>query len=205
MVNKIAFMLLIYMQSLLIACSAIKIPASNQYKLAAFSNKQLTRQSVKLSILVNQPEAVAGYQTEQMLYVNKPFSLNAFVNNAWTDPPAAMLLPLIVQSLQRSGYFYAILSSPYAQQADYRLDTQLLELQQNFLKNPSVVDLVVKVVLTRVNDNHVVASRLISQHVCAPLETPYGGVIAANRATENFTAELTNFIIRHVKQDSHHK
>lgn len=197
--KKLAICLLLSLPGFLSSCSPVTTPAVNQYKLSAFSSKQFTGKPKRQTIMVGQPEAVAGYQTEQMLYITKPFRLTAFVNNAWIDPPAAMLFPLIVQSLQRSGYFYAVLSSVYAQPPDYRVDTQLIELQQNFLRKPSMIDLTVKVVLSRVHDNRVIASRLISQHVLAPIETPYGGVIAANRATENFTAELTNFIIRQIE------
>ncbi|ARG96633.1 ABC-type transport auxiliary lipoprotein family protein [Legionella micdadei] len=189
---------------LLAACSPIKIPNSNEYKLEAYSDKQLTAHPSKLSILVATPEAVAGYQNEDMLYVKKPFELSSFANNAWMDPPAAMLLPLIAQSLQRSGYFYAVTSSTHSESTDYRVDTQLIKLQQNFLTKPSHVDLVVKVVLSNVNDNRVVASRLISQQVKCPTDTPYGGVTAANIAAKNFTAEATAFVVSQVKLDSSH-
>ncbi|STX41008.1 ABC transporter auxiliary component [Legionella donaldsonii] len=203
--NKVGLILLFCAQCLLSACSPIKTPVTNQYKLAAFSNKQLASNAAHQSILVTTPDAVAGYQTEQMLYIQKPFELSSFAKNAWIDPPADMLFPLIVQSLQRSGYFYAVASTPHSEQTDYRLDTQLIALQQNFLRKPSVLDLVVKVTLTHVSDNRVVASKVISQQVCCPMDTPYGGVIAANRATENLTAEIANFVVNHVRQDNSHR
>jgi cholesterol transport system auxiliary component len=193
-VHQFKILFLVSVQILLASCTAIKTPVTNQYKLSAFSNKKLADQGTRQSILVTIPDAVAGYQTDQMLYIKRPFELNPFVKNAWIDKPADMLFPLIVQSLQCSGYFYAVASSPHAEQTDYRLDTQLIELQQNFLKKPSVIDFVAKVVLTHVADNHVVASRLISEHPPCPMDTPYGGVIAANRAAKNFTAKLSQFV-----------
>ncbi|WP_019217992.1 ABC-type transport auxiliary lipoprotein family protein [Legionella tunisiensis] len=204
--NKFSLILLFCVQCLLTACSPIKTPVTNQYKLEAFSNKQLASNVAHQSILVTTtPDSVAGYQTEQMLYIQKPFELSSFANNAWINPPADMLFPLIVQSLQRSGYFYAVASTPHSEHTDYRLDTQLIALQQNFLRKPSVLDLVVKVTLTHVSDNRVVASKVISQHVCCPMDTPYGGVVAANRATESLTAEIANFVVFHVKQDNSHR
>jgi len=201
-VNKFTSLFLVLLQSLLISCSAIKTPVTNQFKLSAFSVKPLTKQSTKQSILVTEPEAVAGYQTEQMMYMKTPFELSAFANNAWINPPAAMLFPLIMQSLQSSGCFYAVASSPHAEKTDYRIDTQLIELHQNFLCKPSRIDFAAKIVLTQVSDNRVIASRLMRQRVTCPTETPYGGVIAANRATENFTAELNHFVINQVRKDS---
>ncbi len=181
------------------ACSPVQTTSTNQYKLSAYSQKGAIRSAKKMTIFVSQTEAAASYRTEQMLYVKKPFSLTAFSKNSWVNPPADMLFPLIIQSLQRSGYFYAVTSNPSLASADYRLDTLLLELQQSFLVKPSVVALGAKVVLIRVSDSRVIASKIISVHVKTPFDTPYGGVIAANRATTNFTAELTSFVSKHIR------
>lgn len=187
---------------ILTACSPIKIPVSNQYKLDAFSTPKHVKHKTNISLLISQPEAMAGCQTEQMHYIEKPYELSAFVHNAWISAPANMLYPLIMQSLQNTGFFQAIASGVYVDHADYRVDTQLIELQQNFLEKPSVVELVAKVMLTHIEDNRLVASRIISQRVPCPTDTPYGGVIAANQATKAFTANLSEFVITHVKQDS---
>ena len=201
MTNKFALIVLACVTCLLIACSPVKTVVTNQYKLDAFSEKQLTNKISPQSILITTPEAVAGYQTNEMIYVQKLFELNNFAHSAWISPPADMLYPLIVQSVQRSGYFYAVASSPNSEHTDYRLDTQLIKLQQNFLTKPSKIDFVVKVVLTNTKDNRVVASRMIAQHITCSHESPYGGVLAANLATKQFTAELSNFIVQQVKRD----
>ena len=186
---------------LLAACSPVKPTITNEYKLDTFSEKKLANHYSKLSLLVAVPEAVAGYDTQDMRYINKPYELSSYAHNAWVDTPAEMLLPLILQSLQRSGYFYVVASTPVTENTDYRLDTQLIELEQNFLTKPSRIDLTVKVVLTHVPDNRIVASQLISEHVNCPSDTPYGGVVAANQATKLFTAKLVNFVITHARND----
>lgn len=189
----------------LISC-AITPAVNHQYQLSAYSDLQLNNKLVNpVSILVNAPEAVAGYQTEQMLYLQEPYKINAFAHNAWIDPPADMLFPLILQSLQHSGYFYAVASTPSAEQTNYRLDTQLLALQQNFLTKPSSITLSAKVVLTQLKDNRVVASRVITKQIPCSLDTPYGGVLAANQASQQFTAELTQFVVQHIQQDNNRK
>ena len=93
-------------------------------------------------------------------------------------------------------------SGPYVDKADYRLDTQVIALQQNFLPKPSVMDLVAKVVLTHIADNRVVSSRIIGEHIQCPTDTPYGGVIAANRATRAFTAAVSAFVVAEVNRDN---
>ncbi|HAT8637848.1 TPA: hypothetical protein JBA00_04220 [Legionella pneumophila] len=185
----------------LMSCSPVKVPVTNEYQLTAYSTKQLTRKPRPITIQVTVPEAVAGYQTEEMLYMKKPFKLEPFVKNAWTSPPADMLFPLLVQSLQSSGYFYAVTSSPYSEEADYRLDTQLLKLEQNFIKKPGVLEFSAKIVLTHISDNQIIGSRIVSLQIPCSQDTPYGGVIAANQATFRFTATATDFVVSHIKRD----
>lgn len=183
---------------LLLACSPVKQTITNQYKLDSFSHKKLRTHHTLVSILISPPDALAGYQTEQMRYVDKPFELAYFAHSSWIAPPADMLYPLILQSVQQSGYFYAVSSGANAEQTDYRLDTQLIKLQQNFLTKPVKTELVAKVVLSNTHTNKVIASRMIHRSIECPKENPYGGVIAANQATQEFTAELSRFIIHEI-------
>lgn len=189
-------------QCLLLGC-AIKTPVTNQFKLSQFSDKSLSSKFSQQSILITPPETVAAYDTEQMLYVKKPFEIGVYAHNAWIAPPADMLFPLLLQSIQRSGYFYVVASSPYSDKTDYRLDTQLLELHQNFLTVPSEISFRVKVVITHVSDTRVVGSQIISIRTPCPSDTPYGGVLAANIAAKQFTAEATAFVVKQVKRDRH--
>ncbi len=200
--TKLNLVLLLCAELLLVACSPIKTQASNQYKLEAFNTQKLSNKKTMQSILISQPESMAGYQTEQMMYIKKPYELSSFAHNTWISSPANMIYPLLMQSLQKTGYFYAVASGPYVDKADYRLDTQVIALQQNFLPKPSVMDLVAKVVLTHIADNRVVASRVISQHIPCPTDTPYGGVIAANKATRAFTAAVSAFVVAQVNKDN---
>lgn len=185
----------------LMSCSPVKLPVINQYQINSYSAKVLTKETSSNTLLVTTPEAVAAYQTDEMLYIKKPYQLEAFVKNAWVEPPASMIYPLLIQSIQRSGYFYAVSSSPYTQGADYRLDTQILNLEQNFLKRPSLLAFTVKVVLTRVSDSKIIASRIISQTVPCPTDTPYGGVVAANRASLLITEAVAHFVVAAIKHN----
>ncbi|TAL61553.1 MAG: hypothetical protein EPN84_07800, partial [Legionella sp.] len=157
----------------LCSCSPVKTVIDNEYQLSLFSAKYHGEKKGVATLLVTTPDAISGYDTEEMLYIKKPFKVEAFSKNAWLSPPADMIYPLITQSLQRSGAFYAVATSPYGEATDYRLDSQLIRLQQNFLKKPSEIDLVLKVVLTDVGLNKVIGSTIISQHVRCPMDTPY--------------------------------
>lgn len=180
--------------SLLCACSPVKIPVTHQYQLTEYNQQFRASSPTHATLWVTVPEAVAGYQTEQMVYINKPFQLESFVKNAWTSTPAEMLFPLMVQSLQKSHYFYAVMSSTYSLGADYRLDTQILSLRQNFLHRPSQLEFSAKIVLTRIKDNKVLGSQIVDENIRCNADTPYAGVQAANQAMVQFTAKTAAFI-----------
>ncbi len=192
---------------MLSSCSPIKTPVIHQYTLTipAYKHKQTTHKRLNSTLLISKPEAMAGYQTDQMLYVNTPFTLEPFAKNAWTSPPAAMLYPVLVQYIQDSHVFRAITSSPFADKTDYRLDTQLIALNQNFLSQPSILNFTVKLALTRVSDNHVLASQLITKHIPCSSNTPLGGVVAANQASTAFAEDALAFVITHIQRDTIHK
>lgn len=180
-------------------CGGIKSPITNQYQLTAFSTVKNAQHNPTVSLLITPTEAVNGYQTEQMQYTNEAFTLHSFTKNAWISPPATMIYALMLQSLQQSGYFSAISSGAYISKTQYRLDTQLLKLQQNFIKKPSVLELEIKAVVTRVADNQILASRTFTQQIPCPYDAPYGGVIAANQATKYLTKAITRFVIQESK------
>lgn len=183
---------------LVTGCSAVKLPEANTYQISAYSAKRLAKNPRPINLLVSNPDAVAGYQTGQMLYMQKPYLVEKFANNAWVSPPSDMLFPLLLQSLQSSGYFHAVSSTPYAQGANYRLDTQLIRLEQNFLNKPSSLHLSVKVILTNLENNRLVSSRMINIVVPCGKDSPYGGVLAANEAAKQLTAAVTQFVVKSI-------
>lgn len=179
----------------LTACGVIKNPIEHRFQLSAFSTDQLALSTSSATLLITPTDAVDGYQTEQMHYLIRPFALKNFTKNNWFSPPATMLYPLLIQSLQRSSYFKAVSSGVYTSKTTYRLDTQLIALQQNFIKKPSVLELKVKAIVTRVDDNQILASHLFRQSISCSEDTPYGGVMAANQATYELTKAITRFVI----------
>jgi cholesterol transport system auxiliary component len=79
------------------------------------------------------------------------------------------------------------------------LDTFLINLDQLFLSRPSHIELTVKVVLTHVSTNRILASKIIHLQIACPYDTPYGGVVAANKATGELTALVSTFVLSHLQ------
>lgn len=150
-----------------------------------------------LVLAVSMPRARAGFDTAQMIWVRKTYSLEAYSRNRWADTPARMLAPLLVQSLDRSGAFHAVVQSPSAVSARLRLDTEIVRLQQDFSVQPSRVQFTLNAQLIDIGTQRVIAGAEFDETENASTEDAYGGVRAANRALERLLVRLVTFCSNH--------
>lgn len=186
--------LIVISSILMTACGPVSTAPVSSYTIAQLQIARAPiRSQTSLSLLVSNPIASPGYQTAAMVYMMTPYELKSFANNRWVAPPAQMLLPVFVQALRNTGYFYAVVSPPFAGLTDYHLDTQILKLQQEFLLPTSMVRLSVQASLVNSRTSHVVASRLFEVSVSAQTNNPYGGVLAANEAAAILSARIAKF------------
>lgn len=145
------------------------------------------------TLIVNTPRAAAGMDTASMAYLRRPHEIEYFARNQWVDTPANMLAPMIVQAIERTGSFHAVLGAPTSASGQLRLETELLRLQQDFSRRPSQVRLTLRATLVDSSSRKVLASREFDVRVDAPSDDPYGGVIAAQLAAGKLLAELASF------------
>jgi cholesterol transport system auxiliary component len=166
------------------ACSVLPPPAPDPalHVLAPPSVPVAAQTRRDLVLEVSAPRAAPGFDSAAMLYVQKPYALDAFATHRWADAPARMVGPLLVRALEQSGAFRAVVPGPSAIVADLRLDTELVRLQQNFLTRPSRVELTLRLQLFDLRSRSVVATKLVDAASEAPTDDPDGGVIAANAA-----------------------
>lgn len=145
-------------------------------------------------LLVDAPHAAPGFESKRMVYTRRAQTQEVFANSAWAEPPARMLAPLLVAHLQQSGQFRAVLLAPSAAKASLRLDTTVLQLQQDFLQVPSRVQLRLQVTLLDNNTREVRAWRVVDVVRAAPSEDAAGGAQAANAAVQDALQQVTDFL-----------
>ena len=172
--------------------AAVKI-----YMLEFPNNIELAQAAVgapRLILWVSQPRGAPGYDTSLMAYVQERHRLDYFTHNKWVDTPAHMLRPIITQALEHSGLFHVVLETPAPVAAQLRLDTEMLHLRQVFEGGGSIVQLSLRLVLVDQIHRRVLATQVLSFSEPAPENTPYGGVVAANRAIARLLPELIEFM-----------
>jgi cholesterol transport system auxiliary component len=183
---------------LLAGCTGLSAqPVTSQTIYVLEAQRATKPAQVKRDIVlaVSEPQTRPGFDTPQIAYVQKPHELNYFVTSRWADTPARMLEPLLVQAMEQTGCFRAVVQSPGAIPADVRLDTELIRLQHDFVTRPSRVQLTLRAQLIDVRGQRVLAVKQFDESENAASDNAYGGVTAANRAVQRMLDQLVDFCV----------
>jgi len=153
-------------------------------------------------LLVSMPQAAAGYDTVGLMYIRTPYVLEYYTESKWIDTPAQMLLPLLVHSLEATGYFNAVLSANAAAvSGELRLDTEIIRLYQDFQIEPSQVHLVLRAQLLNMVTRQVIATHVFEVKEFSPSQNAEGNVVATNQAITNVLKIITKFVMAQLKEN----
>lgn len=146
------------------------------------------------SIVVALPNAAPGFDSTRMVYLRQPQALQAYAYAEWVDTPARLLQPLLVQAVQQTGAFRAVLQAPSSATGALRLETELLRLQHEHTASPSEVRLTLRAVLLDTATRQPLGTREFDARVPAPSDDPAGCVAAAATASRQLLAELAGYV-----------
>ncbi len=178
--------------------SPIQGQKNNAYLLSNTPTLSAKKHYKNVTLFITLPDTRPIYNTTQMAYTNRPYQINYFGENQWAETPSQMLLPLILQTLQSTHDFKAVVSAPYVGRYNYIISTQVLKLEQNLLTPRGRLEFSARVQIINATTNQVTAIKQFNITVPMHQRTPFGGVVAANQATEAFLREMTLFILRNV-------
>lgn len=183
---------------LLAGCTGLSTPqgsSPNIYVLDALPAVPKSTVKHDLVLAVNMPQARPGFETAQIAYLQQPHELNYFVNSRWTNTPARMLQPLLLEALEQSTGFRAVVRTASAIPADIRLDIEVIRLQHDFTTHPSRVQITLQAQLIDVRGKRVLAAQQFDATENADREDAYGGVSAANRLVQRVLGQVTEFCV----------
>ena len=195
-------LLLIILMVFLSSCSfsPIKVAPESNYTITQWpQQKSVAKKPIsKQTILITTPIAAPGYETSNMIYVMVPYQLKSFANHRWVASPAQLLLPLLADHIRSRHYFKGVMTSPFAGETTYQLNTQLLTLQQEFLQPDSHVRLVMQATLVNTQSGKVLASRVFQAIIPTKSNNPYGGVLATNQAANQVLNQIARFVVKNI-------
>jgi cholesterol transport system auxiliary component len=151
-------------------------------------------------LLITQPKPQAGFDTARMAYLLRPYEVNYYAFNQWADMPARLLHRIMVENLDKTGLWSAVLQTPGTVPAQFRLDCDNLVLAQQFISRPSSVRLALRAQIVDLKKSAIVATQYFELFEVAPSDDAYGGVQAANHAAAKFLTELAAWLDKVVKR-----
>jgi cholesterol transport system auxiliary component len=176
---------------------AVDVQGPTQYSLTQTPGVHSAKHHSAKILLVMAPEAAPYYKTTQMAYELKPHQVSYYTRNAWAEPPAQMLQPLLVKTLQKTNHFHAIVTPPVTGNYDYMLMTQILTLRANLESCPGVYQITLRAQIIKTSSNKAIATKDITVYEPITCKSAfYSNVLAANRAVAKALAQVTAFTLR---------
>ena len=202
---KISMKLICAVMTLLSIClltgclSPVKVDTTNKYILKKMPCMVPIKKTSSAILLVSMPETRPAYDTTQMAYSIRPYQISYYSLNQWAEVPSEMFQPLLVQTMQNTHHFKAIVTPPYNGLYQYQLDTEILELLQDFTCCIPVLRMTVRAQIIKISTNKVIGTRQFS--VIQPMHqrSPYGGVFAANDATAFILQGIAEFSLETIR------
>jgi len=179
--------------------SPVKMKSATSYVINRVPDSVPEKSTTAINLLVIEPQANNIYNTLEMAYTTRPYEIGYFANNRWAETPPQMIHPLIIQTLQKTHYFHSVGAIGTINAYDFILNTQLIQLQQDYSHVPSTVHLVLRAEIMRANTSRVIATKEFSITEPIAQNTPYGGVSAVNKATEQLLQQLAEFCLQKIR------
>ncbi|MBX3708885.1 MAG: membrane integrity-associated transporter subunit PqiC [Gammaproteobacteria bacterium] len=183
---------------LLSACSflsPVKVDLPDKYMLSKVPSYVPTKKTRPMILLIPTPETRPIYNTTQMAYMLKPYQIAYFSKNEWAETPAQMLHVLLIQTLQKTHFFKAVVTSPYNGHYDYVLNTEILELKEDLTHSTPLLVLSVRAQIFKISANQIIATKQFTVSLPIPRGTPYGAVFAANQAAATILRQIAIFCL----------
>lgn len=146
------------------------------------------------TVLVAAPSAAPGYTTSAMAYRPSAHELRYYARQRWVDRPARLLGQALVDGFLAGGA--QVVADGSGARPDYRLLTELVQLEQDFNVQPSRLRLALRVQLVDVRDGRLLGSDTLRLEQVAATDDPAGGVAAANALLERAVVGAARFCQR---------
>jgi cholesterol transport system auxiliary component len=140
------------------------------------------------------PEASPACDTTRIAYSEQPYQLAYFRDHEWAEPPPAMIQKLLVQTLEKTGSFRSVRSTPDTDRGDFTLRSELQTLIQDYARTPPMLKLAIRVELLGPS-GHFLAGRAFPEHEPLRERTPYAGVVAANAALARALRSIAELVV----------
>ena len=186
--------LLIVAAVLLAGCSlpVAPPPADTTHTLAVPASAQMPAAlPAQATLQVALPTVAPGYAGAAIAYRTAPHELRYYARQRWVDRPARLLQQALLDGLAAGGA--QVMAPGSGARPDYRLLSNLVQLEQDFTTQPSRVRMTLRVQLVDVSQRRLLGSHTLRLERAAASDDPVGGVAAANALLEQAVVEVARW------------
>ncbi len=142
------------------------------------------------------PTVAPGYAGAAIAYRTAPHELRYYARQRWVDRPARLLQQALLDGLAAGGA--QVMAPGSGARPDYRLLSNLVQLEQDFTTQPSRVRMTLRVQLVDVNQRRLLGGHTLRLEQVAASDDPAGGVAAANVLLQQAVQQVAEFCRRTV-------
>ena len=179
------------------ACSPVATPPKYYYNLTATTPVMRSVNPSSHVLLVTPSSVESPYKSNKIAYTEQtsPYQISYFGEHYWASTPDKLLTPNITNAMVNTGHFRAVANPPYGGTADYRLDTDLVTLVQQFNGTNSQVTLSLRAVIVNAQNDQILRSQRFTVTKASSANNPQAGVIAANQALAEILSQLQVWVV----------
>jgi cholesterol transport system auxiliary component len=138
------------------------------------------------------------FLTTRMLYTEAGLAQNSFAYSRWSDSPVALLQFLLIEALNRSGMFQAVLPPGSSLRGNLVLEGTLLDFSLHTRGDQAEGVMKIRFLLLDQDERRVVASKLF--YAAIPVEAPSPGntAMALQQAAQQVAQQLVVWLDKHI-------
>lgn len=169
----------------------VTIPEIQNYQISILhgANMECPTLVNKPDIQITRMKADAPYDSDNMYYSLERYQLSHYSRNQWVAAPMIMMTKALQEKLLQSCHYSNVVSADFMTTSKYRLNSQLIELQQNMRDGTSTIILAVLVQLVDNKSNKVVKSKTFVEKVDT-MPNQHGYIIGVNKTVDKFLDDL---------------
>lgn len=169
----------------------VTVPQIQNYQISVINDvgPECKNLSGKPNIQITRMKADEPYDSDYMYYSQERYQLNHYARNQWVASPSVMITKTIQEKLLQSCEYGHVVNADFLTNSDYRLNTQLIELQQDIRDGKSQVTLAILVQLVDNKNNKVVKGKTFLERLDVE-PNQHGYVLGVNKVVDKFLSDL---------------
>lgn len=136
-----------------------------------------------------------SFSTTDIVYRDPQHGHNSYAYSRWSDAPVRLMHTYIQVALERSGQFLAVVPSVSVSEADYLLESTLLDLSHH-IKGDGGTEGTIRMRFYLINQktSEVLATKEFLSVVAAQTNNAEGGVAALNQGASNLVRDFVVWV-----------